>query len=75
MTTPTHSSHDAGGHYTTSGVAVLAVGLFALLVDGYATLTNAPTGFIDREAMAVMSLAFIVVGIAMIRHGRTLGDS
>lgn len=58
-----------GGHYATAGAAVCAVGIVGLLIDAYATLTNAPTGFIDREAMAVMSFAFLLVGGWMVRFG------
>ncbi|MEM6289785.1 MAG: hypothetical protein AAGA54_00925 [Myxococcota bacterium] len=77
MVAPTTSSSadSFGGHYTTAGAAVCAVGVAGLLVDAYATLTQAPTGFIDREAMAVMSVAFLLVGGWMMLFGRRHGKA
>ena len=61
---------DDYGHYTTAGGAVLFVGCVGLLVAAYATLTDAPTGFIDRPAMAVMSAMFALAGSWMFHYGR-----
>ncbi len=61
---------DGRGHYQTAGTAVLFVGCVGLVVAAYATVTDAPTGFIDRPAMAVMSAAFVLVGSWMFRFAR-----
>ena len=61
---------DDNGHYATAGGAVLFVGCVGLLVAAYATLTDAPTGFIDRPAMAVMSAVFALAGSWMLHIGR-----
>lgn len=73
MENATLKTADAGGydHYQTAGAAVLFVGCVGLITAAYATVTDAPTGFIDRPAMAVMSAAFVFVGSWMVRVARS----
>ena len=66
---------DDGGHYITAGTAVAFVGLVGILVALYATLTDAPTGFIDRQGMAIFSVLFLAVGGWMRNVGASLAVS
>lgn len=72
MHTTMHSTEaeNFGGHYLTSGAAVLGMGGIGLLASLFATLAPLPLGFIDRPAMVVTSIGLVAIGIWMRRTGR-----
>ncbi len=62
---------EPGGHYVTSGTAVLGVGVVGLATALVAILAELPQGFIDRPTMIGLSLAFLGIGVWMRQIGRT----
>ena len=61
---------DWGGHYLTSGAAVLGLGVVGLVAATGAALAQLPLGFIDRPSMVVASLGFVTIGAWMRHTGR-----
>jgi len=64
------TQNDAGGHYITTGVTLVGLGAFALVVSVLIKLFGLQLHFIAPRSMAVFSAGFVAVGAWMVRHGR-----
>ena len=76
MREPGGSPHDdegAGGHYISSGAALVGLGTFGLVTALVSTLILKIDGqVIDGGAMALTSVGFTTIGAWMISQGRAL---
>ena len=74
MSAATDVRSDDGGHYITSGWAVLGMGVVAIGFATYASFAGR-TFFITPPAAALIGLADLVLGAMMLRMGHRLGGT